>query len=174
MNAAFNWMIGVIALVAVGLVPLAGARAQDEQLQQIKLTDAQVKGYLAASKRLGEVSEKLEAAGEKPDPKLLEELEAIAKANGFKSYDELDVVIANISFVLSGFDDKGEFSDPHEALKAELEQIKGDSSIKADEKAKMVEEIEEALKSTPPLQYKENIAVVKKHLKALDAVLQQQ
>lgn len=174
MNGTFKWILGLAAAAMMCFAPLAIAQAQEDQFVQVKLTDQQIKGYLAASKKLAAISEKIEAGGDKPDPKLLDELEAVAKANGFKSYDELDTVISNISFVLSGFDDKGNFTDPHDALKAELEQVKGDTSMKADEKAKMVKEIEEAMKTTPPLKYKENVALVKSHLKELDEILQKQ
>lgn len=174
MNGTINWILGLVAATMMCFAPIGAAQAQEDQFVQVKLTDQQVKGYLAASKKLAAISEKIEAGGDKPDPKLLDDLESVAKANGFKSYEELDTVISNISFVLSGFDDKGEFTDPHDALKSELEQVKGDTSMKADEKAKMVKEIEEAMKTTPPLQYKENVAVVKKHLKQLDEILQKQ
>jgi hypothetical protein len=174
MKASLNLMFSLAATLALCFAPLSNASAQDVQLEQVKLTEAQVKGYLAASKPLAEIAEKLEAAGDNPDPKLTAELENIAKQNGFQSYDELDLVISNISFVLSGFDDKGEFTDPHIALKEELEQIKGDKSMKANEKSQAIAEIEEAIKATPPLQHKENVALIKKYLPQLDEVLQGQ
>ncbi|MCB1511011.1 MAG: hypothetical protein KDJ36_08910 [Hyphomicrobiaceae bacterium] len=176
MKDALNWIAGVATALAIAFASIAVAQAQSEEgsFEQIKLTEAQVKGYLAASKKLAAVSEKIEAAGDKPDPKLLAQLETIAKANGFKNYDELDNVISNISFVLSGFDDKGNFTDPHAALKSELEQVKADKSVKGEEKKKMIAEIEQSLKTTPELKFKENIEVVKKYLKDLDDVLQKQ
>jgi len=174
MKASINWMLGIAAALAMCFATLNIANAQDVQLQQIKLTETQIKGYLAASKPLAEVAEKIEAAGDKSDPKLLAQLEDIAKQHGFKSYDELDLVISNISFVLSGFDDKGGFTDPHAALKDELEQVKADKGMKADEKANAIAEIEEAIKTTPPLTHQENVTLVKKYLKELDDILQGQ
>lgn len=174
MKEALNWVLGAAAAVVMSFALLAPAQSQESSFDQVKLTEAQVKGYLAASKKLAAVSEKIEAAGDKPDAKLLAELEGIAKANGFKDYDELDNVISNISFVLSGFDDKGQFTDPHAALKSELEQVKADTSVKGEEKKKMIAEIEEAIKTTPELKYKENIEIVKKYLKELDDLLQKQ
>jgi hypothetical protein len=36
----------------------------------------------------------------------------------------------------------------------------------------MISEMQEALKTTPPLQHKENIELVKKHYKAIEKALQ--
>lgn len=170
MNVSLKWLAGIMAAVALCFAAAGTASAQDEQIKQIELTEAQVKGYISAGKALAEVSEKIEAGGDKPDPKLLEKLEDIAKANGFKSYEELDLVISNVSLVLSGMDDKGNFTEPSELLKDELVQVKGDKSIKAKEKKEYIEEIEAAIKSTPKVEFKSNVALVKKHLKALDAL----
>ena len=40
----------------------------------------------------------------KPDAKVTAQLEAVAKKNGFASYDEYNNVVDNISIVLAGFD----------------------------------------------------------------------
>ena len=172
MNGSFSRMLSILAAVAICFASFSIANAQDDQMQQIKLTDAHVKGYIGASKQLAKITKKIEEGGDKPNPKLLSQLDAIAKKHGFKSYNELDIVIANISFVLSGFDDKGKFTDPSIVLKDELAQVKGDRSIKSKEKKKMIAEITEAMKATKPLKHKSNVALVKKHLEKLDAVLQ--
>jgi recombination DNA repair RAD52 pathway protein len=170
MNVALNRLVGILAAIVLCFTATGIANAQDEQIKQIKLTEAQVKGYISAGKALAEVSEKIEAGGDKPDPKLLAQLEDIAKSNGFKSYEELDLVVSNVSLILSGMDDKGNFTEPSEVLKDELEQVKGDKTIKAKEKKEYTEEIEAAIKSTPKVQFMSNVALVKKYLKQLDAL----
>jgi len=172
MNGAFKTVLGVVAALALSFSLLTTAHAQEEQFQQIKLTDAHMKGYIAANNDLSELAKKIEAAGDKPDPKLMDQLEALAKKYGFASYEELDTVIANVSYMLSGFDDKGNFTDPSAALATELEQAKADTSIKKEDKDKMIQEIEEALKATPKLKYTENIEVVKKYVGELDKLAQ--
>ena len=150
---------------------LGVASAQD--IKQLKLTDAQVTGFISAQKDLVAIAEKLQAAGDKVDPKLQSELDAIAKKHGFTSFENLDDVAANISLVMAGLDpEKGTFTDPVDALKKELEEIKADATIPEKDKKQMIEELTEALKSTPPVQFKENVEVVKKHREAIEKALQ--
>ncbi|MCB1521338.1 MAG: hypothetical protein KDJ37_12285 [Hyphomicrobiaceae bacterium] len=140
---------------------------------QIKLTEAQVKGFISAQKDLAAIAGKLQDAGDKPDPALEKELESIATKHGFKSFQELDDVAANVSIVMAGLDPQtGEFTDPQTALKKELADIKADESIPAEEKKQLVEELNEAIATTPPLEHNENIEVVKKHRAEIEAALQ--
>ncbi len=175
MKNAYFGMLSFLALVVVASFGIQPAIAQtaDDELQQIQLTEAYMTGYLSAAKRLGEIAEKIEASDNQADDKIRKELEELAKKNGFKSYEELELVIANISFILSGFDDKGKFTEPQLALKQELEEVKADKSLKPDAKEEMIAEITEALKSTPKMKYADNVQVVEKYLKELDQILQQ-
>lgn len=161
----------MVALLLAGLAPAMSVSAQD--VTQIKLTEEQVKGFIAAQKDLAAVSSKLQEAGDKPDEALLAELETIAKKHGFKSFQELDDVIANISIVMAGLDPQtGTFTDPQEALKKELAEIQADASIPAEEKKQLVEELNEAIQTTPPLKHVENVEVVKKLRTEIEAALQ--
>lgn len=160
---------GVFGL-ALGYVSLP-AHAQD--IKQMKLTDKQVEGFIASQKDLASIAGKLQSAGDKPDAKLQGELEDIAKKHGFASFIELDDVAANISIVMAGLDPQtNNFIDPLEALKKELEDVKGDASIPDADKKQLVAELEDAIKTTPPLQHKENIDVVKKHREAIEKAMQ--
>lgn len=160
---------GVFGL-ALGYVSLP-AHAQD--IKQMKLTDKQVEGFIASQKDLASIAGKLQSAGDKPDAKLQGELEDIAKKHGFASFTELDDVAANISIVMAGLDPQtNNFIDPLEALKKELEDVKGDASIPDADKKQLVAELEDAIKTTPPLQHKENIDVVKKHREAIEKAMQ--
>jgi len=77
--------------------------AQEVALKQVALTEKQIEGVLAG--RQGDESDHREAAGErKPDPKILAQLDGVAKKNGFASYDEYNSVVDNVSLVLAGFD----------------------------------------------------------------------
>lgn len=164
-------LVAVVALI-VGAVSLGGAVvAQD--IKQIKLTDKQVVGFISSQKDLAAIASKIQAAGEKPDAALQGELEAIAKKNGFASFAELDDVAANISIVMAGLDPQsGNFTDPIEALKKELEDVKVDTTIPEADKKQLVSELEEAIKTTPTLQNKENIETVKAHRAEIEKSLQ--
>jgi hypothetical protein len=149
------------------------AAAQDSEFKQVALTEKNVQGFIAAQKDLGEISGKLQSSGDKPDPKLQAELEAIAKKHGFASFEELDDIAANISMVMAGIDpETGAFTDPVDAIKKEMEEIKGDKSIPDKDKKQMLDEMEDALKMTPPLKYPANVELVKKYRAEIDKALQ--
>src|SRR5437868_10895763 len=76
---------------------------QQAPLKQIALTEAQVQAVLAATKEMDPITEKI-PENAKPDPKVTAQLEAIAKKNGFASYDDYNLAIDNISLVAGGFD----------------------------------------------------------------------
>lgn len=173
MTSAFGQIVrsATAFVLALGLA-LSPAAAQEAEFKQIKLTEKQVQGFIAAQKDLNEISEKLQNASEQ-DTKLQAELEAIAKKNGFANFEELDDVAANISMVMAGIDpETGEYSDPVESIKKEIEEIKADNSIPEKEKQQMLKEMEEALETTPALEHPENIEIVKKHRAEIDKALQ--
>ena len=76
---------------------------QPPALKQIALTEKQIEDVLAAQKDIDAITEKL-PDNAKPDPKVAAQLEAVAKKNGFASYDEYNNVVDNVSLVLAGFD----------------------------------------------------------------------
>jgi hypothetical protein len=152
---------------------LSATVVRAEDVKQIKLTDAQVTNFIKAQADLASMASKIQAAGEKPDPALQAELEGIAKKHGFNDFAELDDVAANISIVMAGLDaQSGSFTDPVEALQKELEDVKKDESIPEADKKQLVDELSEAIKTTPPLQNKENIDVVKAHHAEIEKALQ--
>ena len=162
-----------IASLALGsIAAISVVQAQEAAFKQVKLTEAQIENYLKAQNDLNAQFEKIEKAGEKPDQALVQGLEAIATKYGFGSYDELDAIMSNISFVLSGFDqESGEFSEPVDAMKQEITALKSDKSMPEKERKALIQELEEAVKNTPKIEHKENIALVKKHFKALDKAI---
>jgi hypothetical protein len=164
---------GALAVVFGLVVAGAGVQAQSPDFKQVKLDNKMIEGFIAAQKDLAAMAAMLQAAGDKPDPKLQAELEGVAKKNGFTSFGELDDVAANISMVMAGLDPQtGDYMDPIDAIKNEMVEIKKDDKIPEKDKKQMLEEMAEALKTTPPLQYKDNIAVVKKYQKDIEKALQ--
>ena len=67
------------------------------------LTDKQIQGVLAASKDMDAITEKL-PENAPPDAKVTAQLDAVAKKNGFASYDDYNDVTDNIGLVIAGFD----------------------------------------------------------------------
>lgn len=164
--------VTLVAVYLLGVLALSSL-AQAQDIKQIPLSETQVKGFIGAQKDLAAIAGKIQAAGDKPDAALQKELDDIAKKHGFSGFTELDDVAANISIVMAGLDPQtGNFVDPQEALKKELEDVKADNSIPEADKKQLVDELTEALKTTPPLQYKENIEVVKKYRGDIEKALQ--
>ncbi len=172
MTSILNRLLRLMLSMTVSLGIAAGtAAAQD--VKQMQLSDAQVKSFITAQADLAAIASKIQAAGEKPDPALQAELETIAKKHGFKDFSELDEVAANISIVMAGLDStSGNFVDPVDALQKELEDVKKDESIPEADKKQLVDELSEAIKTTPPLQHKENIDIVKTHRAEIEKALQ--
>jgi len=152
------------ALVLAAFMGPSPAGAQDvEELKQIELTEKQVSGFIAAQKDLQPLSAKLLEGGDKPEASLKGELDAISQKHGFANFMDMETVGANISLVLDGLDPKtGGYTDPVEKMKAELQNIKSDTSIPEDDKKLVMEDLNQEIAAAKPLQFKGNIDVVKK------------
>jgi len=137
---------------------------QPPALKQIALTDKQIEGVLAAQKDMNAITDKL-PENSKPDPKVIAQLEAIAKKDGFASYDEYNNVIDNISLVLGGFDPATKKYVGSEAvIKSQIVQVQADKKMSAKDKKQALDDLNAALKAPePPLENKGNIDLVTKY-----------
>jgi hypothetical protein len=153
------------------------AKSQDAnppapELKQMKLTEQHIKGFLGAQKDLIAITAKLEAAGDTIDEKLQKELDQIASKNSFKDFADFEDVRSNIMLVMAGIDpDNGQYSDPIELIKKDIEAIKADKTLSDADRKSQLEEMQEALKEMQPLQFPDNIELVKKYAKQIDEVL---
>ena len=162
-------MLGAAALCT----PALAQEPKEEPIKQIQLTDAQVKSFIAAQPDLATVAPKLQEAGDNIAPALQTELDGIAKKHGFASFSELDDVAANISIVMAGLDSKsGDFTEPVEALKKELADVTADASIPDADKKELMQELNDAINSTPRLEHLENVELVKSHRAEIEKALQ--
>ena len=170
------WLMGaMLALAAVFFGSVA--RAEDpgpEIIKQIKLTEAQIKGFIGAQPSMAKISEKMQSqTTDKPDPAIEAELETIAKANGFKDFAEYDDVAANISLVMASMDPQtGNYLDPVASIKAEIAEVTANATIPDNEKKERLQELNEALKTIQPVQFPDNIALIKKFRPEIEKVLQ--
>lgn len=155
-----------LALALTLLTPKAQA------FQQIPLNDKLVKNYLAANADLDAISYRIMAEGSVISPALKNDLEKIAKVHGFASFAELDNVAANIAIVMAGIDSQTmAYIDGHDALVKELDNVKNDESIPAADRKQLVADLEEAIATTPELQYPNNIELIKRHYKEIEKSL---
>ena len=146
--------------------------AEAPTVKQIALTEKQIQGVLAASKDVDAITDKI-PDNAKPDPKVDAQLEAVAKKNGFASYDEYNSVVDNISLVLGGFDPATKkFVGAETVLKAQVAQIQADKKMPAKDKKEALADLNEALKSPPPaIENKGNIDLVAKYYDKLAEAL---
>jgi hypothetical protein len=147
--------------------PSAQAAPQTGQvpaLKQMPLTDKQIEGVLAAQKEIDAITEKL-SDNAQPDPKVLAQLNEVAKKNGFSSYDEYNDVIDNISLVLGGIDPATKkYVGPESVIKAQIAQLEADTKLPAKDKQQALAEFNQALKAPPPaVENKGNIELVTKY-----------
>ncbi|MBY0532700.1 MAG: hypothetical protein K2P86_12090 [Xanthobacteraceae bacterium] len=158
-----------LAALAVAAAP-AGAQGAPQEIKQIKLSEKQVQSYIAAQGDLNAVTAKIK--GDKPDPKLVAELETAAKKHGFANLEELDNVSINVGLVMSGIDPKTrEFSQPPEALKKEIATVTADKSIPEKEKKEILAELNMALKFAKPVRFPENVELIKKYFDKIEATM---
>jgi hypothetical protein len=159
---------------AAVLICFVGAAAAQAPVKQIRLTEKQVQGFIAAQKDMAAVAEKMQgSASDQPDPKIQAELETIAKKHGFKDFAEYDDVANNIMMVMGGIDPQTkQYIDPQTAIKREMAEVRADKTLPEKDKTDLLKELEEALKTAQPLQYAGNIELVRKHYDKIDAALQ--
>ena len=166
----FGVMVSI--LLACAIAPLGAASAETKaellELQQIELSKAHINGYLKIGPKLVKMFDRIDKSNGEPDKQLLTDLEALAKEGGFSSFDELETVVSNITFVMSGINDEdGTFKEPVEVLKEELAETEADQGMKGDEKKQLIASIKESITHTPTLKYRGNVALVQKHFKEL-------
>lgn len=138
--------------------------AQPPTLKQMALSEKQIEGVLAAQKDMDAITGKLPDDA-KPDPKVTAQLEAVAKKNGFASYDEYNNVVDNISLVLGGFDPATKkYVGSDAVIKAQIAQVQADKKMSPKDKKEALADLNEALKApAPAVENKGNIDLVGKH-----------
>ncbi|NOJ42611.1 hypothetical protein [Bradyrhizobium australiense] len=148
------------------------AQQEAPAIKQIALTEKQIEGVLAAQKDVDAITDKI-PDNAKPDPKIDAQLDAVAKKNGFASYDEYNTVVDNISLVLGGFDPATKkYVGAEAVLKAQIAQIQADKKMSAKDKKEALADLNEALKSPPPaIENKGNIDLVAKYYDKLAEAL---
>jgi hypothetical protein len=148
------------------------APAQDTSVKQIALTDKQVQGVLAAGPDMDAITSKL-SENSKPDPKVTAQLEAVAKKNGFASYEEYNNVLDNISLVMAGFDSVSKkYVGAEAVIKAQIAEVQADKKMSAKDKKEALADLNEALKTpSQPIQNKGNIDLVTKYYDKLAAAM---
>jgi hypothetical protein len=151
---------------------MAPAQTPPPPLKQMALTEKQIEAMLAADQQMDPVIDKM-PPDTKPDAKTIAQLEAIAKKNGFASYDDYNNVSDNISLVFSGIDPATKKYVGNEAvIKAQIAQVQADKKMSPKDKKEALADLNDALKSpAPAVENKGNIDLVIKYYDKLAAAL---
>ena len=161
-----------LAVVSSGHASAQQAGAAPMQLKQIALTQKQIDGVVAAEKDMDAITSRLQPDA-RPDAKVLAQLEAVAKKNGFASYDEYNNVMDNIGLVYGGIDPVSKKYVGSEAvIKQQIAQVQADKKMSAKDKKAAIDDLNAALKEpAPEIQNKGNIDLVVKNFDKLAPVM---
>lgn len=151
--------------------------SQADQLRQVTLTEKMIEGVLASQKEFDTLAEKAapEGTADKPDAKVAEQFNAVAKKYGFASYDEYSDALDTISVVLSGFDPKTKkYVGVQAVIKQQIAAIQADKAIPAEDKKQVLDQLNDALKGpAPTIENKANIDLVEKYYDKISAAMQE-
>jgi hypothetical protein len=129
------------------------------RMKQIRLTERQVQGFVAAQKDVATIAEL-----DHRDPRLQTDSETVAKKNGFKDFAEYDEVAANILMVFAGIDPQSKrYTDPQTAMKKKIAEVTADKTIPKKDKNELLNEFKKQLDAAQPVQYPSNIELVLKY-----------
>jgi len=161
-------VVGALAGLAFGmLMALCGGvpQASAEDFKQIKLSDDVIERYFALQKDLVALEPpEGTTMDKKKEAELKSKTDAAIKKHKFASAEEFEDVVSNINFALSYLDpETGEMTTPAESYKKQMEYVKKDDGLSAEEKKNIIADMEADLKALPELKFKENVDVVKKH-----------
>ena len=141
-------------------------------VKQMALTEKQVQGVLAAQKDMDAITDKL-PDNVKPDAKVTAQLDAVAKKNGFASYDQYNDVLDNISLVLGGFDPASKkYVGAEAVIKAQIAEVQADKKMSPKDKKEALADLNDSLKTpAPAIENKGNIDLVGKYYDKLSEAL---
>ncbi len=168
MHQMLRLTAATIALVFASLPTSVTAQIAETQ---IELTERNIEGFITGQRAVLAILEKMQGAtfSDQALAKYRAEREDVIKKHGFKNFKEYEAVAANILIVMAGIDPRTkQFTDPHAAIRQEIETIRADKAIRSSEKKQLLEKLNEALKSTQPIQFPTNIELVRKHYDAID------
>ena len=162
-------LTATLALGASSESVVAQEAASPESVKQIALTDAQINDFIAAQKEIGPIIAKA-PQGDQPDPKVMEQLETVAKKHKFANYDEYDDVAENIGLVMGGIDpDTKKYVGAEAVIKKEIAAIDNEKLAPNDKKEQLDELQSELKEPAEPVKIPANIDLVVKNYDKLVA-----
>ena len=134
----------VLAQAKQQMAPAPAAQQAPPPVKQMALTDKQIEGVLASSNEMDAITAKL-PENAAPDAKAMAQLDAVAKKNGFASFDDYSNVTDNIGMVMSGIDSASKKYVGNEAvLKAQIAQVQADKKMSPKDKKETLADLNDA------------------------------
>jgi hypothetical protein len=162
----------VLMSAAPGAV-YAQSTPAEQAPKQVALSDQQVQNLLAAKPDIDALLAKVPEDAD-IDAKTMAKLDAAAKKHGFASYAEYGDVDANIDLTLAGFDPQTKkYVGDEVVLKQQIAEIQADKQMSPTDKKEALAQLNDALKSTAPLQFPANVQIVAKYYDKLSEAPQQ-
>ena len=168
-----QYFFGALASALWALALFDPGVATAQEVKQIKLTEKHIQNFITAHEEMAKLYDGADL--DKPDPKVDAQAEVVAKKNGFASLAEHEVVLMNISMIMSGLDPQTKnFTEPPEQIKRDIATLKVDKSVPEAQKKAGLAQLEAALKGAKPIQFKDNIALVLRYYDKLPPLFQEQ
>jgi hypothetical protein len=164
-SAMYRMLCLTVAVMSVTFASFSTSAPAQVTATQIKLTENQIMGFIAAQDDILTVVEKMGAAFlDHASAEYDAELDAVTKKHGFKDLAEFDAVATNISMVMAGINSETKiFTDPQMAIKKEIEDVSSDKSISPSEKSNLLEQLNAAFQAAEPIRFPTNIELVTKY-----------
>ncbi len=167
MLAAFALCLGLLAVPAFA-DDAAPPKAVYGALEQVALTEAQVKNYIEAQADMQAAMGDAPSDAAEPDAATMAKLEGIAKKHGFHDFNEYNTVAGNVSMVLDGIDpDTKAYVGADKLIQRSIDEVNADKQMTADEKRAALGDLQTQLKGITPVKNKGNIDLVVKNYEKL-------
>ena len=186
MTGRFTRSVAVILIVGWGTVCSGKIAAQGREppapaqtfprrvisVKQMALTEAQVRGVLAAANSIYDITDNAPEDIDKLSPETVAKLDAVASKNGFASYDEYKIVRQNIGLVSAGIDPVTHKYVGREAvIRTQISRARADKKMSPEDRKERLTELNTQLQfALPPVKHKRNIDLVLKYSSSLSEV----
>lgn len=173
--AAGLFAMQALPAAAQGKPPAQQQAAPEEEaeIEEVELTPQKIDAFIATQQAITPITAKLTGDAQ-PTKQMMDQMEAVAKKNGFKDFDEFGDVGATVGMVFGGIDPQSKKYDPQEMIKKEIASVNADAKIPAAEKKKILQDLQQAAAMTPKLKFPGNADLVAKNYDRLKPVLEQQ
>ncbi|HET7681633.1 MAG TPA: hypothetical protein VFK79_16030 [Xanthobacteraceae bacterium] len=150
--------------------PQQQAEPQEIEIEQIELTEKQIDAFIATVNEIAPITAQLKGDAE-PSKQMLSQIEAVAKKNGFRDFDEFGDVEQNIGMVFGAIDPQSKKYDPEELIRREIAAVQANARIPAKQKVQILRDLQQASTSIPKLKYPANAELVAKNYDRLNPLM---